>query len=140
MSEQGPVRQSPRPHVLLPNFEGTSWRGGIGGDQGAWMLSFTLPDLHLSLLHQLVPSKLGSRTWGVGDCRTVAVASLLTIRSCLFGHNYRSMRESHRSVIVSVWARQTKAGGREGGRGSANSRRCRRLLLNHPHADAAAAV
>ena len=64
-----PVRQSPRPHVLLPNFEGTSWRGGIGGDQGAWMLSFTLPDLHLSLLHQLVPSKLGSRNVTMGLAR-----------------------------------------------------------------------
>ena len=38
------------PHVLLPNFEGTGWRGGIGGDQGAWMVPFTLPDPHLSLL------------------------------------------------------------------------------------------
>ena len=35
---------------VLPNFEGTGWRGGIGGDQGAWMVPFTLPDLHLSLL------------------------------------------------------------------------------------------
>ena len=39
------------------------------------MLSFTLPDLHLSLLHQLVPSKLGSRTRGVGDGRVVVGCS-----------------------------------------------------------------
>ena len=42
--------------------------------------------------------------------------------------NYRSMRDSHGSVIVSVWARQTKAGGRERMRGTGQA-----------HADAAAA-
>ena len=51
--------------LLLPNFEGTSRRGGLGGDQGEWTLSFTLPDLH-----QLVPSKLGSTNVGT-LCRAV---------------------------------------------------------------------
>ena len=52
---------------VLPNFEGTGWRGGIGGDQGAWMhhlpsLISTYPSCTNRFLQNWVA---GTLLWGL---------------------------------------------------------------------------